>query len=452
MSGDYLFENFENFNETNNTEKEIKTIRKKRLKKYNPDQHTFFHLDPSKTFPEGTYERFIVDIINELDLNEFENTDEDDLGGNDEYNPGTILGILFYGFTNGIFYSRKLESLCKYDARYIYISGSNTPEHSTISRFIIKYTNQITKLFAQVLYLAINLGYVEYNMTITDGTRIKANAGKKNSGTVEDFKKRKSKLEKKILGAIIKQKVTDRKDIDEYLEKKKERYKKEKEKICNFLKNAKEIYTKRDKEVEQNITDNDSRIMKGSDGGFIQGYNAQVSACEENSIVLACQVTNNSSDMDMFKTMVEKTIELAPEEKKKDVNESKWINDNGYYSVENIKYCDENNLDAYISDKRDKNIYAEENKTNNEEKVIVFKNGCKKKGKDLYCRKDKKLKLKRVREQRKEKFCIFSIEDRKECENCENYKDCSGKEKKKEFWIKQTILENIDKIISMKKK
>lgn len=448
MADGFLFENIEDFTEKNNTEEKIKINRKKRMKKYNPDEYTLFYLEPDKMFPEGTYERFIVDIIKRLDLTKFEYTDKDDQGGNEEYNPKSMLGILFYGFTNGIFHGRKLENLCKYDARYIYISGSNTPEHSTISRFIADYTKQIIELFTQVLYIAIEFGYVNYKMTITDGTRIKANAGKKYSGTIEDFKKRKSRLEKKIKLAIMKQKIADRDDIAEYWGKKEERYKKAQDKICNFLEDAKEIYTKRKKEVEQNITDNDSRIMKAKDGGFIQGYNAQVSACEENGIVLACDVTNNSSDMNSFQTMVEKTIEGAPEEKKKDVKEGKWINDNGYYSIDNIKYCDENKLDAYISDNRDKEIYKE----GNEEEEIVFKNGCKKKGEDLYCKKSVKLKLKKVKVQRNERFCVFMTENKERCKGCEYYKDCAGKKKGKEFWIKESIFKNIDKIIAMKKK
>ena len=447
MNNDFLFNNFDNSNFHKYNDIKAKTLRKKRFKSYTPDDHTFLHLDPEKMFPNGSFERFIIDTVNQLNLEKFEYSQQEDLGGNEEYNPKAILGLLFYGYANGIFHSRKLESLCKHDIRYMFISGHATPEHSTISRFIIKYSKEIKELFAQILYIAIKSKYVSYKMIVIDGTKIKANAGEKFNGTIEDFKKKRKHLEKKIQEAINKQNASDKKEEAGYWKNKEERYKKEKEKITGFLEQAHEVYTKANNEVKQNITDNDSRIMKEGGKGFIQGYNSQISVCEKNAIIVASSVNNNAADKEQFKVMVEETIKTASEYKKK-LKKGKWISDNGYYSTENIIYCDKENIDAYISYKQDKKIYLEEENP----QEIELKNGCRMKGENIYCYGNKKLKLKRKRRSEGEIYCIYGIEDLKRCENCSKFDECVGKNKNKEFWVKDKILKNIDKIINMRNK
>jgi len=57
-----------------------------------------------------------------------------------------------------------------------------------------------------------------------------------------------------------------------------------------------------------NTTDPDSRTMGAANGGFIQGYNAQGVATEE-QVVIACEVTTNSTDYAQLEPMVEQAKE-----------------------------------------------------------------------------------------------------------------------------------------------
>lgn len=225
------------------------------------------------------------------------------------------MAIIFYGESDGVFSSRKLENLCIYDTRYIYLSGGITPDHSKISRFLNKYEEQILKVFSQILYIADDMGYIDYKILVTDGSKFRAYASKKFSGTLEMFRKRQKKLESNIKLAIEKQKQTDKEEETNYWKNKEERYKKEIDKIGNFLEEAKEIYNQRGKEIIQNITDNDCRIMKNKNNRQ-EGYNSQVTVCEKKGIIVGCNVTNDANDYAMVKEMIEKTKEQAKEEKK----------------------------------------------------------------------------------------------------------------------------------------
>ena len=43
---------------------------KKRIKKYDPDQPSFVHIEPTKSFPEGCFERFLVETFKSINLDD----------------------------------------------------------------------------------------------------------------------------------------------------------------------------------------------------------------------------------------------------------------------------------------------------------------------------------------------------------------------------------------------
>ena len=188
----------------------------------------------------------------------------------------------------------------------MFISGYETPKYSTICRFIIKYQMQLKEVFKKILYIADDMGYINYNIIATDGTKIQANASKKFTGTIEGFKKISTKLDEKIKLAIEKHQSADDEIKREYWGNKKKRYKENKSKIDNFLNTAETEYTIRKKERKQNITDNDCKIMKGQ-GTYRESYNNQMSVDSKNAMIVANDVTNNSAD---YKCLVLKRILL----------------------------------------------------------------------------------------------------------------------------------------------
>jgi transposase len=356
-------EKYEDLNKTlsKQTEEKKLLIFNKRFREYNPDQILFYTFNPIETFPEGSYERFLVDIIKNIDISAFAKMAKCDLGGPDEYNPRSMLAIIFYGESDGIFSSRNLSKLCISDQRYIFVSGNETPEHSTISRFINDYEKEIEEIFIKVLYIADNQGYIEYKKFVIDGSKFRAYASRKFTGTIEDFKKREKSLKEKISLAIEKQKEADKEEEKAYWRNKEDRYKKDMEKIEGFLKDSNEIYNSLNEKVKQNITDKDCRVMRMNDGVFSEGYNAQISTCEKKGIIISYEVTNEGNDKGQLQNMIDRTEKNIPEAKKEKAKEGAYIFDAGYNTVDNLLYCEKNNINAYIADEQDKNIY-EDNK------------------------------------------------------------------------------------------
>ena len=73
------------------------------------DRETPWLLPPSLQdwLPEGHLARFVVDIVEQLDLSDL--TSDYSRGGKRAYHPALLLSLLFYGYATGVFSSRKLE-------------------------------------------------------------------------------------------------------------------------------------------------------------------------------------------------------------------------------------------------------------------------------------------------------------------------------------------------------
>ena len=73
------------------------------------DRQTGYLLPPSvdEWLPEGHLARFIVEVIDELDLSAFSQAYAG--RGSAAYHPSVLLGLLVYGYANGVFSSRKIE-------------------------------------------------------------------------------------------------------------------------------------------------------------------------------------------------------------------------------------------------------------------------------------------------------------------------------------------------------
>ena len=73
------------------------------------DRDTPYLVPPSLQdwLPEGHLARFVVEMVDALDLSELEGGYEG--RGKTGYHPAMLVALLFYGYATGVFSSRKLE-------------------------------------------------------------------------------------------------------------------------------------------------------------------------------------------------------------------------------------------------------------------------------------------------------------------------------------------------------
>ena len=142
------------------------------------DRKTSYLLSPSMEdwLPEGHLARFIVEVIEQLDVSRL--VQQYTGRGCKAYHPATLLAILFYGYANGVFSSRKLEQATYDSVAFRYLAAGSHPDHDTLANFRRRFLGKLENLFVQVLELAQEMKLLKAGRVCLDGTKIHANASK----------------------------------------------------------------------------------------------------------------------------------------------------------------------------------------------------------------------------------------------------------------------------------
>lgn len=102
-----------------------------------------------------------------------------------------------------------------------------------------------------------------------------------------------------------------------------------------------------------NLTDEESRIMPTSGGGFDQAYNAQASVEHDSRLIVHQHVTQNAND----KLEIEPTIKWFTQHP--ELKPPSLLADAGYFSEANIKQCAKEKITSYIQYKLNSGMFFE---------------------------------------------------------------------------------------------
>jgi transposase len=140
------------------------------------DQQFLLPPDLREWLPEGHLARFVVEVVDQLDLSEVRAGYRLGGRGRQAYDPAMLTALLLYGYATGERSSRRLERACVNDIACRFIAANQTPDHATIARFRAGHQDALSGLFCQVLKLAVDAGLVDGRVLAVDATRIGANA------------------------------------------------------------------------------------------------------------------------------------------------------------------------------------------------------------------------------------------------------------------------------------
>lgn len=96
--------------------------------------------------------------------------------GEARYAPQALLAIWVYGFMTGVRSSRALETACRDQLPFRWLSGNQSPDHNTLWRFYQRYRPQFHHLFHRSVRLAVEADLVDWALQAVDGTKLAANA------------------------------------------------------------------------------------------------------------------------------------------------------------------------------------------------------------------------------------------------------------------------------------
>jgi transposase len=280
--------------------------------------------DLREWLPAGHLARFVIDAVGELDLAGFYAAYRADGWGRPAHDPAMMVSLVLYAYARGDRSSRVIERRCVEDIAYRVIAANRAPDHSTIARFIERHERVLGELFGQVLGLCWRAGLVRAGVLALDSTKIAANASGVQNRSYEEIAREiiaegiaidraEDELYGDARGDELPAELADPKTRRERLRA----AKRELEAEWAAERRAREEMLARRAEHRQrtgrnpagrrptkpmpespqgrlNLTDRDSRPQRTA-RGFIQGYNAQAVATED-QIIVAADVIKHSSD------------------------------------------------------------------------------------------------------------------------------------------------------------
>ena len=340
------------------------------------DRKTDYLLPPSVDdwLNEDHLARYIVEVVDQLDLTQL--TRRYAGRGSKAHHPATLLSILIYGYCTGVFSSRKLERATYDSVAFRYLAAGTHPDHDTLATFRRRFLGEFSELFVQVLELAREMKLLKLGNVCLDGTKVHANASRHSALSHGHIEKLEIQLKAEVQELLALAENTDQADVPDGVDlpaeirrredrlaamaeakakiaaRAEERYQREKADYdAKLAKRAEKekttgkkpggkpptAPTPGPKDNDQiNLSDEESRIMPVSGGGFEQAYNAQAAVDTETMLVVATGLTQAPNDKEQVEPMLE-TLKAQAERLGKVTG---LIADTGFCSETNITACE----------------------------------------------------------------------------------------------------------------
>jgi transposase len=352
------------------------------------DRDTAYLLPPSvdEWLPEGHLARFVVEVIDKLDLSEL--VGQYAGRGSDAHHPAVLLGLLIYGYSSGVFSSRKIERATYDSVAFRFVAANTHPDHDTIATFRRRFLPQVKALFVQVLVLAREMKCLKLGTIALDGTKVHANASKHKALSWGHANKIEAQLREEVQTLMALAEKADRAGMPDGMDVPAEIARREQRlKAIDAAKAQIEQRARERLEAEQqehqaklerrqaqrdagkkprgkdpeppqegprdsdqvSLTDEDSRIMPVSGGGFEQSYNAQAAVDTETMLVIVPHVSQAPNDKREVLPILDELSALPGS-----LGQVKtMLADTGYCSEANVQHCHAHQIEPMLAMGRD---------------------------------------------------------------------------------------------------
>lgn len=180
-------------------------------------QSSLMPQSPTEWLPENHLAFFILEVIEQLDLTAIERkVQSKDHRGERPYSPRMMTALLLYGYSTGVFSSRKIEQATHGDVAFRVLAGGEHPHFTSVNRFRDTHRVELGTLFQQVLALCMSAGLVKLAHVAIDGTKIKANASKHKAMSAERMEKTEAQLTSEIDAMFAQAEAVDAAEDAEY--------------------------------------------------------------------------------------------------------------------------------------------------------------------------------------------------------------------------------------------
>jgi len=192
-------------------------VGEKSYRPWEPRQSYLLPPSPLEWLPPKHLAYFVLDVMEQMNLGEI----EDEVQGKDHrgerpYATGMMVGLLVYGYSVGVFSSRRIARATHEDVAFRVISGGQHPHFTTINQFRLEHGEALGRLFVEALRLCQEAGLVKLGAVALDGAKIKAAASKHKAMSYKRMNEEEKRLQEQVAELLRRADEVDREEDAQY--------------------------------------------------------------------------------------------------------------------------------------------------------------------------------------------------------------------------------------------
>ena len=318
---------------------------------YQPDQPLLLPPDLRDWLPEDHLVYTVSELVDALDLSAFYAPYAQQGSGNLPYAPALMVKILVYGYATGVLSSRRLAQKLEEDVAFRVLAAGNQPQHRTICEFRRRHRADFGAVLVAVVQLARDLGLVSLATLVPDGTKVRAHASKRKAMSYGRMQQEEARLSAEIEQLQAAAEALDAAEdahhgldlrgdeVPEALQRRESR----RAAIRAAQADTPAAPVTPKPKSQYNFTDPESRIMKTSQDGFPQCYNAQIVVDGDSQLIVAAAVSAQASDQGQLPRLLDAVQTHYGQ------TPSTVLADAGYRNERDLQELETRHIDGYVA-------------------------------------------------------------------------------------------------------
>ena len=272
--------------------------------------------------------------------------------GQPPIHPSVLAKTLLFAMIRRIRSSRQMEYELKHSIDFMWLTSGRRIDHTTLSEFRRRHSQELRGIFRQMIQLAINLKIANLAELCIDGTRVLANANRYKTWTSERLARALEQLDSQIVEALATLEANDSLDEDmlgedisaDRLPTAVANLQSRREQLAALMETAKTMDEVRKTYGSQGPaqlpkTDPDSRILPNKEGGYAANYTPMVTTETGCGMIVMADVVIGNVEHDQLGSIID-TVQSDF-----DVEVERALVDSAYTTGENLTLAEAKNVE-----------------------------------------------------------------------------------------------------------
>jgi len=325
-------------------------------------QGLFLTVNLKEQLIPGTFEYMLDELIGtKIDTSVFDKNYKNDLTGASAVPPTVLMKLIIYGYSKGRKSSRELATLNRHNIIAKALTGDMEIHFTTIADFIAGNSEAFNDIFIKILLYCNELGLIGGKTFAIDGLRLPSNASIELSGTKEQLEKRLAIYRRMAEKHLARHRRKDQQGVIDgetkrQFEKRHKQLGRQIEKISKFVEAMDQKTGYRSQEIQSNVTDNESALIKSSKG-FVQGYIGIAVSDQKSQVITSAQAVGTANEGEHLPELLDRNTENLKAAGIKELEEGRkqqMLCDSNYFSEDNLAACEARGIEACIPDSQEK--------------------------------------------------------------------------------------------------